>query len=162
MTFQVCRRDVCDELALPCCWPVGGLHRPEEVSRRVNDVPGAIVVSGCCCLRLPAVGIRLGGMGIDCCCCCCCDSEDRSAARLIVLASRGSREAAVTTGGWPGINLVAAMMKKGERERERENNERGHHANGFLNRTPRAASAIFWPLCGEFLLDGKLVVRLNP
>ena len=86
----------------------------------MNDVPGAIVggCCCCCCLRLPAVGIRLGGMGIDCCCCCCCDSEDRSAARLIVLASRGSREAAVTTGGWPGINLVAAMMKKGERERE--------------------------------------------
>ena len=85
----------------------------------MNDVPGAIVGGCCCCcLRLPAVGIRLGGMGIDCCC--CCDSEDRSAARLIVLASwRGSREAAVTTGGWPGINLVAAMMKKGERERER-------------------------------------------
>ena len=80
----------------------------------MNDVPGAIVGGCCCCcLRLPAVGIRLGGMGIG-----CCGSEDRSAARLIVLASRGSREAAVTTGGWPGINLVAAMMKKGERERE--------------------------------------------
>ena len=75
----------------------------------MNDVPGAIVGCCCCCLRLPAAGIRLGGMGIACCCC-CDDNEDRSAARLIVVASRGSREAAVTNAGWPGINFVGGVM----------------------------------------------------